>query len=225
MKAFAYLRVSGKGQVDGDGFTRQWLAIEKHALANNIEIVAVYREMGVTGELDGMDRPAWSAMIADCQDVHMVVIEYLDRLARDLMVQETIVLQARRAGIALVSIAEPDLCSVDPSRVMVRQIMGSVAQYDKAQIVAKLRGARQRKRQVTGESCEGRKPYGHHPNFPAEVETLAKIMAWDADHYSLNAIARRLNDAGIKSRTGGIWFPMVVRRILDRRRSTAAGNS
>ena len=29
--AFAYLRVSGKGQLEGDGFTRQLAAIKKHA--------------------------------------------------------------------------------------------------------------------------------------------------------------------------------------------------
>ena len=34
-KAFAYLRVSGKGQVDGDGFARQLEAIRSYARAKN----------------------------------------------------------------------------------------------------------------------------------------------------------------------------------------------
>ena len=37
-KAFAYLRVSGKGQLDGDGFTRQSEAINRYAKANQITI-------------------------------------------------------------------------------------------------------------------------------------------------------------------------------------------
>jgi hypothetical protein len=46
----------------------------------------------------------------------------------------------------------------DPTRILVRQMMGAVAQYEKSQIVLKLRGARMRKRAKEGR-CEGRKPY------------------------------------------------------------------
>jgi hypothetical protein len=48
-KAHAYLRVSGKGQVEGDGFTRQLKAIREYAAAHDIKIVNVYREEGVGG--------------------------------------------------------------------------------------------------------------------------------------------------------------------------------
>ena len=47
--AHAYLRVSGKGQVEGDGFTRQLKAIREYAAAHDIKIVNVYREEGVSG--------------------------------------------------------------------------------------------------------------------------------------------------------------------------------
>ena len=64
-----------------------------------------------------------------------------DRLARDLMVQETIIADLRKNGFELVSAAEPDLMANDPTRILVRQMMGAVAQYEKSQIVLKLRGA------------------------------------------------------------------------------------
>lgn len=38
MKAFGYLRVSGKGQVPGDGFPRQKVAIKAYADAQGIKI-------------------------------------------------------------------------------------------------------------------------------------------------------------------------------------------
>ena len=41
MKAHAYLRVSGKGQVEGDGFTRQLKAIKEYAAGHDIKIVTV----------------------------------------------------------------------------------------------------------------------------------------------------------------------------------------
>ena len=60
VRAFAYLRVSGKGQVEGDGFTRQLEAIKKYAAHNDIKIVKIYREEGVSGTTDWGSRPAFS---------------------------------------------------------------------------------------------------------------------------------------------------------------------
>ena len=88
-----------------------------------------------------------------------MLVEKLDRLARDLMIQETILRDLQRRSVTLVSIREPDLCSNDPSRKLVRQIMGCIAEYEKSMIVSKLAGARRRMRARTG-VCEGRKPYG-----------------------------------------------------------------
>jgi DNA invertase Pin-like site-specific DNA recombinase len=59
IKAFGYLRVSGKGQIEGDGFPRQLQAIKAHAAANGISVVKVFREEGVSGSVENMDRPAW----------------------------------------------------------------------------------------------------------------------------------------------------------------------
>ncbi len=81
-----------------------------------------------------MDRPAWSEMIAALHSngVRMIVVEKLDRLARDLMVQETAIGRRRKPGFTLVSVQEPDLMAPDPERVLLRQLIGAVAQYDKS---------------------------------------------------------------------------------------------
>jgi DNA invertase Pin-like site-specific DNA recombinase len=52
--------------------------------------------------------------------VQVVIIEKLDRLARDLMAQETIIADLRKHGFELVSVAEPDLMANDPTRILVR---------------------------------------------------------------------------------------------------------
>jgi DNA invertase Pin-like site-specific DNA recombinase len=75
------------------------------------------------------------------------------------------------------SVAEPDLMASDPTRVLMRQLMGAVAQYDKSQIVAKLRGARMRKRAQEGR-CEGRKPYGF---YAGESEVIARMAVLRAE--------------------------------------------
>jgi DNA invertase Pin-like site-specific DNA recombinase len=218
-KAHAYLRVSGKGQVDGDGFTRQLKAIREYAAAHDTKIVTVYREMGVSGTKESADRPAWSELMTALHSngVKTVIVEKLDRLARDLMVQETIVADMRKHGFELVSVAEPDLMANDPTRILVRQMMGAVAQYEKSQIVLKLRGARLRKRAKEGR-CEGRKPFGYYHGESAAIE---RMKALRATGMGFDRIAAQLNGEGVKPRAGERWHGLVVNRILTGKARTA----
>jgi DNA invertase Pin-like site-specific DNA recombinase len=215
-KAHAYLRVSGKGQVEGDGFTRQLKAIKEYAADHNIKIAGVYKEMGVSGTKESADRPAWSELMTALHSngVRVVVIERLDRLARDLMVQETIIADLRKNGFELVSVAEPDLMANDPTRILVRQMMGAVAQYEKSQIVLKLRGARLRKKAKTGH-CEGRKPYGTREG---EAAVLARVKALRSEGLGFDRIAARLNEESVPTRTGRPWHGVVINRILTGKR-------
>src|SRR6185437_14911957 len=131
--AFAYLRVSGMGQVDGDGFTRQMEAINRYASPHGLSVIDSFRDEGVSGTKDLENRPALQNLLLaiDSGEVRTVLIERLDRLARDLMIQETILGDMRKRGITVISVIEPDLCSDDPSRKLMRQIFGAIAEYDK----------------------------------------------------------------------------------------------
>lgn len=213
-KAFAYLRVSGKGQVEGDGFTRQLEAIKKYATAHGLKIVKVFREEGVSGTTDWEDRPAFAEMMTALlsNGTHTVIVERLDRVARDLMVQESILADFKRKGLTVVSVSEPDLCSDDPSRVLMRQMMGAFFQYEKSSLVAKLRGARVRMKAKTG-TCEGRKPYGSRAG---EAEVISRILALRDAGTAMDTIAEKLNAEGIKPRSGGMWYGSTVRNILLR---------
>ena len=107
--AVAYLRVSGKSQLDGDGYPRQRLAIGSYAAAAGLEIVREFREKAVAGKTEWDNRPAWMEMMAEmaADGAKTIVIEALHRLARDLMVQEHIIADLRKRGITLISVAEP----------------------------------------------------------------------------------------------------------------------
>jgi DNA invertase Pin-like site-specific DNA recombinase len=214
-KAYAYLRVSGKGQVKGDGFPRQLQAIKSYSVAHDIKIVQVFREEGVAGTKDSMDRPAWAEMMMalHANGVKTILIEKLDRLARDLMVQEATIADLQKWGFTLVSVAEPDLMASDPTRILMRQLMGAVAQYDKSQIVLKLRGARMRKRVAEGR-CEGRKPFGRDE---AEQSAMERMKSLRAEGLGFDRIAERLNAEGVPTRTRKRWHGVVVNRILTGR--------
>lgn len=209
--AFGYLRVSGKAQVEGDGFPRQRATIEKFAAANGFEIVRWFQEEGVCGAVEVADRPAWQELVLElmADGVKTVLIEKFDRLARDPFVQEHCLESLRSQGFSLVSALEPDLCHDDPSREMMRFIFGAVSRYDKKMIVLKLRAARQRKRIQTGR-CEGRKPYGTRDG---EQAVIARIRAMHAAGSNYEQIAKQLNAEGIASRKGS-WFGSTVRRIV-----------
>ena len=124
-KAFAYLRVSGKGQVEGDGFPRQLAAVKAYAKAHDIKLVQVFEEKGKSGTTELDNRPALLALFESlaANGVKLALIEKLDRLARDLMVQETIISDLRKRGFELISVAEPDLLQNDPTRILMRQIL------------------------------------------------------------------------------------------------------
>lgn len=214
MNAYAYLRVSGMGQVDGDGFTRQSEAITRYAAAHGIPIERTFREEGVSGTKDLEHRPALQELMlaVESGDVRVILIEALNRLARDLMIQETVLRDFQRRGITVISVTEPDLCSDDPSRKLMRQIFGAIAEYDKAMIVLKLRGARQRMKVRTGR-CEGAKPFGTSDGHRIIIE---RILSLRASGMAVDTIAETLNGEGLKSKTGGLWWGSSVRNVLMR---------
>lgn len=211
-KAFGYIRVSGDSQIDGDGFPRQTAAIKAYAKQHGIRIVKIFREEGVTGVKETMDRPAWVEMMTALHSngVRAIIIERLDRLARELMVQEATIAELQKQGFTLVSVQEPDLMSSDPARIAFRQMMGVFAQYDKSQIVLKLKAARMRTRAKEGR-CEGRKPFGHYEGERAAIERMTALAATGK---SIRAIAATLNAEGVPTRSGGAWRDAVVGRIL-----------
>jgi len=168
--AVSYLRVSGRGQIDGDGFPRQREAITRYARAAGVEVVDEYRDEGVSGTKDLDDRDGLSDLMTRLASngIRLVLVERADRLARDLMVSEVLLAEFRKLGITVVAAdSGTDLSAGDddPTRVLIRQVLGAVAQFEKSVIVAKLRAARVRKRRETGR-CEGRKPFGTRPGEP-----------------------------------------------------------
>jgi DNA invertase Pin-like site-specific DNA recombinase len=210
-KAFGYLRVSGKGQVDGDGFPRQKAAITTWARAHGYRIVRWFTEKGVSGTLEHREELDAMLVALMSNGVDTVVVEKLDRLSRDLRIQENLIHEYFTNRFALISTCEPDLGSDDPNRVFMRQIFGAVAQLDKSNIVLKLRAARQRKKANTGR-CEGRMPYGFREGEQQIIERIKKDYSKGKNY---EQIARDLNNEGVKPRTG-IWYPANVRKIVKR---------
>jgi len=222
-KAFSYLRVSGKGQIAGDGFPRQRESINNYCLQNEIEIEREFVEMGISGTKDAFDREALTEMFValKANGVRLVLVETATRLARDLMISEILLGEFRKIGVKVISTEDDTDLTVednDPTKKLVRQILGAVSEWDKSIVVQKLRVARMRIKVAKGK-CEGRKAYG---NTPEEQSIIAQMKALKKVGYTMAEIASRLNTQGIKPRTPSregkttIWHPTTVQRILAR---------
>ncbi|MFZ0732932.1 MAG: recombinase family protein, partial [Candidatus Sulfotelmatobacter sp.] len=121
-------------------------------------------------------------------------------------------------GVKLLSTMEPDLCSGDPSRIFIRQVLGAVAQLDRSLIVARMRVARERIR-ASGGRCEGAKVLGD-PHYPQEKLVVENIIQLAKSGLKCSQIAETLNGSGITSRRGGKWFPSQIRRVVQRAAET-----
>ena len=83
-----------------------------------------------------------------------------------------------------------------PTAKLARQVLGAIAEFDKAMTVAKLRGARDRKRKALGK-CEGRKSLAEmHPAVVREAKRLGRANPKSGERRSLRKIAKELAKIG-----------------------------
>lgn len=225
--AVGYVRVSTIGQAEhGLGLDIQKDAIAAYCRREHLQLVGFHEDAGVSGANGVTDRVGWPKLIdaLEQRQFEVVVILRLDRLARDLMLQENMLTNVLELGGELISIDEPDLCDGDPTRVMFRQIKGAVSQYEKAMIVARLRAGRRKKARMGGYSG-GWLPYGYTAEGsgrsakPAVDLAEARIVQTVFEEYArgqtMRAIAHILTVNGIHTRRGGRWHESTVRAILN----------
>jgi len=223
-RAVSYLRVSGKGQVGGDGFPRQRRAVASFAKRTGLDVIDEFTDAGVSGTRELADRPGLAKLLdrLESNGIRIVVIERADRLARDLMIGEVILGEFRKLGVRVLTSDGDNLTagdSSDPTRKLIRQVLGAVAEFDKDVTTLKLRAARERIRAKTGR-CEGRKPFGF---YDGETEVIGRMRQLRRKprgrgkrRMSFAMIADAMNKEGIPTRTGKPWHWQVVRRILAR---------
>ena len=212
-KALAYYRTSSAANVgaDKDSLRRQKAAVTAYARAHGIGVVGEFCDFAVSGVDPIEARPGFLDMLARIagNGVRGVLVETASRFARDLIVQETGWRFLQDQGIELVAVDSPEAFVSDtPTAVLIRQILGAVSQFEKASLVAKLRGARDRKRRETGK-CEGRPSYGE--TQPGIVEQARELRR---DGSTLQAICDQLAAGGALNGKGRPFAPAQIARML-----------
>lgn len=221
MKAVSYLRVSTSGQQEEGTIQIQQFKIQEFIKRNDYELVEEFLDDGVSGS--GLkNRPGLNRML-DClqnSDVECVIIYKLDRLARNLYVQEGLIQEINKMGKKVISTLEPNLDGNDPFRKAFRQMLGIFSEFEKSMIALRLEGGRERKAQQGG--WHGGKIYGYdnqNGNLvinQAEAEVINIIFKLRRSKNSYKKIAMQLTAMSKLTKRGNtVWRSSTVKKIVS----------
>lgn len=214
IKAVGYMRTSSSTNVgvDKDSDKRQRAAIEAYAAHAGYQIDEIdwFYDPAIKGEDSLASRPGFALMLERLvsNGVKTVIVEDASRFARDLIVQLTGHDHLRSLGITLIAANAPQHFLEDtPTAVLIRQVLGAIAQFEKATLVAKLKSARDRKRQATGK-CEGQK---NHKERNPQLVAFAQELAVGR---SLRQISAVLAEGGYLNAAGKPFTPRSVQSMI-----------
>lgn len=221
-RALGYARVSTQEQTSGFGLALQERAIREWATRESVRVVDIVGDEGQSGANGIESRPGLAQVLArlEAGEAGILVVYRMDRLARDLVLAETTIERLRARGRSVVSVTEPDLDSDDPTRVLVRQVLGALSQYERALIRARMMAGREAKR-AAGGYAGGRPPYGQRAtggelrSDGAEQEVIRLARRLRRQGRSLRGIGKELQERGHLPRSGDRWHPTQVGRLLQ----------
>ena len=222
-KIIGYCRVSTDNQKEEGTINLQREALKDYARQRGYELVKVFEDEGVSGGLE--DRPGLAEMFsyleANGKEITGVLIYKLDRLARDLYIQEHLIKKLEALNQQLISTKEPDLAGSDPMRKAFRQFMGIVSELEKAFITMRLSGGRINKNKNKKTFAGGGIAFGYSSKgkdliINAEsADTIKQIFKMKRyGRKGLRAIARELNEQGTATARGGLWHAGTIKYIL-----------
>ncbi|GMA61436.1 recombinase family protein [Alicyclobacillus fastidiosus] len=229
IKAVIYARVSTQDQAKHGYSLESQIARSLELLETKYEIadedVLAVVEQGEMG--DDPNRPALNqALWLVEQGVgNKFVVLHPDRLARDLKLQLFITERIWNAGCEIVFV-EMDVDPNNPESLLLYNIQGAIAQYNKAKILANSKRGR-RAKVMNGKIPGVRRIYGYcfdkanDTLVVNEVERDVYLMMvdWilrgkDGRQMTLTSVARELSLLGIPAPSGDKWYQATVSRIV-----------
>jgi DNA invertase Pin-like site-specific DNA recombinase len=228
--AVAYLRTSSAANIgaDKDSDRRQREAIQGFARRAGIEVVDEFYDPAVSGGDPVESRPGFIAMLKRIEGngVRTIIVETASRFARDLMVQEVGYAMLTERGIELIAADSPQSFIEDtPTARLIRQVLGAVSEFDKAMTVAKLRGARERKRKDGATrtrkdgspKVEGRKSIAEWEGGAQIIEEAKRLRRKrpKGGQRSYRQIATELCQSGYVNSRGRAFSPSMIKAMIE----------
>jgi site-specific DNA recombinase len=217
-KAIAYYRVSTDLQKEEKTINVQKMKVREFALKNNYSIIEEFSDDGFSGGLE--NRPGLKDMVNKLPLIESdyIIIYKLDRLARDLYIQEGLIKEFNKANKILISALEPDLDNSDPFRKAFRQMLGVFSEFEKAMIALRLEGGREKKVKEGG--WHGGKIYGYNNKDgkliinKEEAKVINLIFRLKYNNVSYKNIAKHLTDLKKTTKRGNTnWQVSTIKKI------------
>ena len=232
LKLVGYCRVSTANQKEEGTIKLQEDALKEYCKKEEHKLIEIFKDNGVSGG-NGLEErkglPELLTYLEDHSDIDCVLIHKLDRLARDLYIQEYFIKKLEKLKVNLYSIQEPDLGSDDPIRKAFRQFMGVVSELEKNFITMRLSTGRRGKAKK-GDHASSIAPLGYElhrkilsngkietslEKNEEEAETVRWIFDLRKKGSSLADIAEILNFNEEPTKLGGQWFASTIHYILN----------
>ena len=217
MKVIGYARVSTDEQAkSGLGLEAQIAKIRSYADLFELTVTEIVIDDGISGK--NLKRPGLIKAIRAIKagDAEGMLVAKLDRLTRNVADLGTLV-QNVFDKAELYSVSE-QINTKNAAGRLVLNVLVSVAQWERETICERTSDALQAKK-ARGEKTGGNVPFGFEVVNGKLIENveeqavISKIRELRANGLSLRKIAEKLNDEGIKTKTGKAWNAMQISRI------------
>jgi len=234
-KVLGYIRVSTEEQTkNGYGLTTQKNEIIKYCENNNLELIQVFEDQGITGKMEDNEdlskrQGLTEALIAMEEDnIDYIIVMNTSRLWRDDSAKVFVVRTIRKSKKNIISIEQPrySVYSKDPNEFLFNSMMEILDQYERMCINIKLakgkRTAALTGKYIGGTACYGytvkRDSMGNNPKsviVPEQAKIIKQIYKlYINEQFGFQAIADILNNQGTPTVKGGLWLNATIAKIL-----------
>ena len=218
-RVVAYLRVSTDGQVEKYGLDAQETDIRVYCAKNDMEILEVMREEGVSGAKE--DRPVFNSILygeVANPPIEAVVVAKNDRVARDINIYYYYKMLLKKKNIELISVAE-DFGGFGAFASVLEVFTMCVAEMERENITKRTLSGRRMKAKEGG-YAGGRPPYGYTSVEgklvinEKEAECVKRVFLLRECGKTLHEIAELVNEAGYVTQKGKEFSFGTIQNIL-----------
>lgn len=225
-RAAAYIRVSTDEQAQtGNGMEAQESKVRAFATSQGYDLVAVFRDPGVSGVTVPASRPGFGALVAmaEAKGFAVVLVARFDRLARNIVYAVTAVNDlSERHGVGVRSVSEPIDTGTAIGRMMFAVLAG-MAEQERSIIIERTHGGR-REKAAKGGFAGGAAPLGYVSDTPAVAAPA--VQASGATFYTYGWVAIEGDDIGVNVATGAAaGAPLYTTATAGVLGTTAAGQT
>lgn len=226
MPIYSYMRLSTDEDKQSNSFEVQQQVITEYAKENGLEpILKTFKDTKSGAKLE--QRVGLMEMLNTIKSNDKVIVHKIDRLSRDVLQMGWIRTELARKGCELVIIDSKNDTN-DPMANLMEQIVTAFADYERQMIKSRIQATMDLKKSK-GEKLGGAVPYGYDVieqdkkkvlvKNEHEQKIVASIKRYKSKGLSLGAIAKKLNERGITTKTGKEFQSMQVKRILEYKHS------